>query len=59
MKQPNINLAGAKGAKNSGGTSNSEAKQSGKPITPGATTPGSKALRLAQVLRRKGQAVQL
>ena len=53
---PSLNT---KPAKNAGGTSSTDARQTGKPITPGAKTPGSKAIRLAQVLRRKGQAVQI
>jgi len=55
---PNLSAAG-KTAKNTGGTSDTDARQTGKPITPGAKTPGSKTTRLAQVLRRKGQQVKI
>jgi hypothetical protein len=60
MKNPySANLSGAgKNVKNTGGT-NETARQTGKPITAGAKTPGSKTIRLAQVLRRKGQQVKI
>tara|TARA_R110000868_G_scaffold92457_6_gene256625 strand:+ start:1776 stop:1958 length:183 start_codon:yes stop_codon:yes gene_type:complete len=45
-------------AKNRHGTSATAAKQTGKPIVAGAKA-SNKAIRLAQVLRRKGQKVEI